>query len=158
MEQNAASMWTMWHEELEFYMDAIGVREDDDKHKIAMLLSLAGSESRVVFSQFVFDNVENRKKYEEVVKRFKGHCAPKINLEYERHLFITRLQNERFNAYVAGVRQLAVLCALGDTRYSFVATVIMVGMSDRCLKEKLLRSTGHTLDKIITGGRMAKRD
>ena len=30
MEQNAATMWTMWHEELEFYMDAIGVKEDED--------------------------------------------------------------------------------------------------------------------------------
>ena len=59
-ENNVGAVWKLWKEELEFYMLAIGVKNDEDERRIAMLLSLAGPDSRQVFTQFEFDDAAHK--------------------------------------------------------------------------------------------------
>jgi hypothetical protein len=42
-----------WKEQFEFYMEAIEVKEDADKRKIAHLITVAGTEALEVYRNFV---------------------------------------------------------------------------------------------------------
>ena len=155
-ENNVGAIWKLWKEELEFYMLALGVKQDEDERRIAMLLSLAGPDSRQVFTQFEFDEAAHKVIYKKVVEKFEQYCAPRVNLIYEIQMFITRKQQEgeRFDSFVMAVKTLASTCELGALKDTMIASVIIAGVRDRSLKEKMIREVGVNLKKVIQMGRL----
>jgi hypothetical protein len=53
-----------------------------DERKIAMLLTVAGTEAIEVFNIFVYAQPEDKDKYDEVLKKFDEHCLSKKNERY----------------------------------------------------------------------------
>ena len=157
-EPNAAVLWQVWKEELEFYTDALGVEEGDNRRRIAMLMSLAGPETRQVYAQLEFASAAEAKQYKKVIEKLEEYVRPRRSLIYDKRLFITRVQEEgeSFDTFVTAVRTLAALCELGETKDAWIATVLVVGLRDRNLKEKLLKELNLTVAKVIEWGRVAE--
>ena len=45
-EENLATEWEVWHDDLEWYMDALRIKADEDSCRIGLLLNVAGPEAR----------------------------------------------------------------------------------------------------------------
>lgn len=60
-------------------MQAVGLADESDSRKIALLLTVAGPQAIEVYNTFAFAAAADREKYDEVVKKFDEHCSPKKN-------------------------------------------------------------------------------
>lgn len=56
------------------YIAAVGVDQRADKRKIAILLTVAGTEAIEAFNTFVFAQPDDRDKFDEVLKNFNEYC------------------------------------------------------------------------------------
>ena len=77
-----AGNWTKFHQRLELYMQATGKDTASEKTRVAILLTVAGSEAIELFNTWTFTAEERiadtgEVKYDAVVANFKGHCDPR---------------------------------------------------------------------------------
>lgn len=75
-------------------MQAVGLDGESDSRKIALLLTVAGTQSIKVYNTFTFVDTVDRGKYDEVIKKFDEHCSPKKNETYERYVFRSCAQSQ----------------------------------------------------------------
>lgn len=148
---NVDANWKAFKQQFLLYLSAVGVDRRADERKIAMLLTVAGTDAIEVFNTFVFAQPEDRDKFEEVLKMFDGHCLSKKNETYERYVFRSRVQHqgETFDNFLTDLKLKAQTCNFGDLRDSMVRDQIVFGTTDKKLREKLLRETELTLGNAI---------
>jgi hypothetical protein len=91
LDESAGENWKRFKQRFEFYIQAIGATEEDDKRKIAILLSVAGSDAFDVYNTFTFTEAE-KDKYDVVVQKLEQVCLPKENETSERYVFRTTMQ------------------------------------------------------------------
>ncbi len=70
-----------------------GLERDNDRRKIALLLTVAGRSAIDVFNTFQFSE-EEQDKYDVVMAKFEDYCTPKKNEIYECYVFRNRMQKE----------------------------------------------------------------
>lgn len=88
---NVDASWRTFKQQFKLYIAAVGVDRRADERKIAMLLTIAGTEAIEVFNTFVFAQPEDKDNFDEVMKKFDEHCLSKKNETYERYVFRSRL-------------------------------------------------------------------
>ena len=154
-EENLAAEWEVWHDDLEWYMDALRIKADEDSCRIGLLLNVAGPEARRLYKTFEYPEGKSNKSYKDVKEMFAAHCQPKKNLVYERYGFITKRQEEgeSFSCLVTDLKQRAASCDFGELRDSMIVMMIIVALRCGKLKDKMLKETELTLVKAITMGR-----
>lgn len=74
---NVDCNWRTFKQQFELYISAIRLENKPDEQKIALLLTIAGPNAIEMFNTFVFDQPDDDKKLEEVIKKFDAHCSPK---------------------------------------------------------------------------------
>lgn len=57
----------------------MGLDDASDTRKIAYLLNVTGPQSIEVFNTLVFDQEEDRDKYNVVIQKFDAHYSPRKN-------------------------------------------------------------------------------
>ena len=87
--ENLNANWKTFKQQFELYLAAIGVSETSNKRKIALLLTVAGTEAIEVYNTFTFDPEEDKNKLDAVLKQFDEHCLAKKNETYERYVITT---------------------------------------------------------------------
>jgi hypothetical protein len=81
-----ATVWRKWKKEFEIYLKATRQAGDDtsDGVKTSLLLHAVGSEGQQVYDSFVFDNDDDKERYEVVSKKFEEYYVPKVKYTCER--------------------------------------------------------------------------
>ena len=74
--------WRAFKQQFLLYIAAVWVDQRADERKIAMLLTVAGTDAIEVFNTFVYAQPEDKDKYDEVLKKFDEHCLSKKNERY----------------------------------------------------------------------------
>ena len=83
---NLHANWKTFKQQL--YLAAIGASETSNERKIALLLTVAGTEAIEVYNTFTFDPEKDKNKLDAVLKQFDEHCLAKKNeIYYERYVF-----------------------------------------------------------------------
>ncbi|KAJ8351993.1 hypothetical protein SKAU_G00234690 [Synaphobranchus kaupii] len=80
---NVHENWKTFRQCFEFYLLAVGINEDDDRCKIALLLTVAGRSALDVYNTFVFTAAQ-KDKFPAVLEKFEDYCTPRKNETYER--------------------------------------------------------------------------
>lgn len=148
---NIASNWRLWKQKFEIYLIASGKSNKSDDVKIAILLNLLSDEGIEIYNTFEYDQDNDAKKFEVVLKKFDEYCQPLKNIVFEHFKFFKRdqLAGESFDQFVTALKQLANSCEFKE-RDTMILDRIVLGIRDSKMQEKLLQEPNLTLEHAIT--------
>ena len=158
-EGNLNEHWKKWKQELDFYLVATEKDEKDEKVKSCILLTCIGSQGREVYNTFTFQENESPHDFELIIKKFDEHCSPRKNVTLTRYKFLTYKQKEgqSFSEFVTQLRKLSTDCELDNLRESLIKDVIVIGILDDRVRERLLRENNLTLLRAIEIGQSSEQ-
>ena len=150
--------WTKWKQELEFYILATESEEKPERVKSSIPLTCIGSKGREIYDTFNFENDEDKITLSVIITKFDEYCTPRKNLTYLRHKFFTYRQKEgqSFDDFVTQLKKLASNCEFSILTESLIRDIIVVGILDNRLRERMLRDTELTLEKAVSMGHSAE--
>lgn len=147
---NVEDQWRRFKQRFSLYLQAIGADEEDDERKVALFLTVAGSDAIDVFNSFQLMAVEQNN-FKLVIEKFDTFCTPKRNETFERYVFNSRIQTgtESVEEFIMDLKLKSQSCNFGALADSLVRDRIVMGVRDKRLREKLLGETDLTLEKAI---------
>ncbi|CAN7976724.1 unnamed protein product, partial [Ixodes persulcatus] len=150
---NVAENWQRFKQRVELYLRATETTKRTDEQRAAILLHVAGLDAIEVYNTFTFAP-EEKQDYQTVLKKFKEYCMPRRNETYERYVFRSRKQEsgEPFEKFVRELQLKVKSCNFSTLSDSMVRDQIVCGVTDKKLRERLLRED-LTLEKAIQLGK-----
>ena len=130
----------------------------EDKAQVAILLHLLGEEGIEIFNNFTWapggggTDSEDPDKIETVMTKFKNYCNPRKNTVMERYTFweTKQKEGEPIDHFVNELKTKEKNCEFGDQIDLMIRDRIIYRITDKLLKERLLRETENpTLEKVI---------
>ena len=151
---NISQSWKSWKKAFNFFLVATETEE-----KASTLLTCIGSKGRDVYKTFTFAEDGDKMKLAPLIKKFDEYCEPRKNTTIRRHRFLTHKQShvDTFTDFVTELKSLSDDCELGELRSSLVQDVIICGVNDKHLLERLLREDNPELEKVIKIGQAAEQ-
>lgn len=146
---DAAVIWPLFKQKFFIYLTATKKLSESDDVKIAMLLSCMGEEAIEIFNTFDLSE-EDKKSYDLVVQAFDKFVAPRRSVVLHRFNFFSRIreEGELFSHFLTELKRLAKLCQFQEEE-SLIRDRIVIGINDRPLQERLLRSGDIDLKEAI---------
>ncbi|XP_045446678.1 uncharacterized protein K02A2.6-like [Melitaea cinxia] len=143
--------WRFFKQRYEIFIIASGNEAKDGKTKTALLLNAIGDRAIKLYNGFNFEKPEHRFEFEKVIEKFEEHFNPERNEIYERYKFFTRNQNEgeSYEDYSVTLRDLSSTCNFDFLTDSLIRDRLVCGISDKTVKDRLLRTKDLTLAKAI---------
>lgn len=146
LSENAEANWRRFKQNFEIYLEASDLKTASDSRKIALLLNIAGSEALEVFNTF---EDKCKSTFASVINAFEAHCIPRKNMVVNSYKFFNMRQNElTFDQFLTELRTQAKFCEFKEED-RLVRDVIVIGVKDINLQERLLREPDLTLDQTI---------
>ena len=158
-EGNVGQTWKTWRKAFDFYLVATESDTKSYKIKTSILLTCIGERGREIYEIFEFTTAGDSLKLTPVLDQFEAYCNPRSNTTINRHKFFTYCQAEGqpFNNFVTELRTLSAECAFENLRDSLIKDMIICGVSDRALRERMLREPTLDLKKAIELGQAAEQ-
>ena len=149
-EGNISEHWKKWKQELEFYITATEKDNKDDKVKSSILLTCIGQHGREIYNTFSLTE-ENKLNFDHILDKFEEYCSPKKNMTLIRHKFLSYKQREgqTFSEFLTQLRKLSTDCEFGELKDSLIRDIIVIGILDKRVQERLLRESELTLKRAI---------
>ncbi|XP_014261398.1 uncharacterized protein K02A2.6-like [Cimex lectularius] len=89
--------------------------------------------------------------YEEAIKRFEDYFLPRRNIIYERAKFLKQTQgSDSAEKFITNLHSLAKTCEWGTLNDDMILLVLIIGMNDTNISDKLQLDPALTLEKAIT--------
>ena len=127
--------------------------QEAKKNQVAILLHCAGPEAQDIYSNFVFANNDDDRdtNWEHVLTKFCDYCEPRKNEVFERYKFWQRDQREgeTVDQWVNELRVLLSSCDYEEQKETTLRDIIVFGVANMRVKERLLREAGLTLAKAL---------
>ena len=157
-DENLAEQWKIWRQELELYLTATESDTKSDKIKTSILLTCIGKRGREIYNTFTWENVGDSLKFNIVIEKFKEYCNPRTNVTFLRYKFFTykKVDGQSFDEFVTELKKRSAECQFGTLKDELVRDIIICGLADNRLRERLLRDPGLTLEKTIELGQAAE--
>lgn len=144
--------WKKFKQAFAFWMKGAGHERNNDDVKVAILLSVIGSEGLEIFNILPLHQ-EKRDDFDEVMDAFEAYCGQKKNVLFERFVFTHRHQREgeKFDDFLREITTMVNTCEYGNLRDSLLRDQIVFGLHDRSFADKLMGKEDKdlTLSKII---------
>ena len=155
--RNLEQNWTKFIQRFQNFEIATGIKAKGDATRIATLLSVVGQDAVDTYNTFTYDAEGDDKKFDKVVEKFATHCKGKKNITYERYVFNCRVQaeGESVDTFVTALKTLADTCEFGELKDSLILDRVIIGIKDKGMKQRLLRTDNLTLDTALTQIRAA---
>uniref|UniRef100_H3AA63 Peptidase A2 domain-containing protein n=1 Tax=Latimeria chalumnae TaxID=7897 RepID=H3AA63_LATCH len=147
---NLGEVWKFFKQRFELYMKATNTTALPSEQKVALLLTVAGTEALEIFNLFQLTEQEGDN-YDIVMSKFEPYCTPRVNETYERFVFNSRVQlpKESIEEFVTDLKLKSRSCNLGKIQESLIKDRLVIGCSDHKVWEHLLRDCELTLEKAI---------
>ena len=158
-EGNLSEKWKTWKSGLIFIYVQQNQTKKSDKIKASILLTCIGEREREVYETFDFANVADQLKLDSIHQKFESYCNPRSNTTIMRHKFFTYRQSEgqTFNDFVTELKKLSADCAFDTLKDSLIKDMIICGVSDHGLRERMLREPDINLEKASELGQAAEK-
>ena len=155
---NLAETWKAWRKSFEFFMVATEADGKDDKIQTSILLTCIGDKGREIYETFDFADEADKLKLAPVLRKFESYCNPRANRTIARHKFFVyrQVEGQSFNGFVTELKKLSGECAFADLKDSLVMDMIIVGVNDNALRERMLRESNLDLTAAIKLGQAAE--
>lgn len=148
--------WQKYIQRFERFRRASGLIDKDGTIQVNTLIYCMGSEADEIFSSFQLS--DDNKKFNVVNKKFDRYFIPKRNDIFERAKFNKRRQNEgeSVDHFITALHTLSEHCSYGDMRDQLIRDLIVVGIRDDKLSEKMQLDPDLTLEKAISLARQSE--
>ena len=156
---NLAENCCKWRQEFDFFMVATESDAKSDKVQTSILLMCIGQKGRDVYNTFTFTTPDDKLKLKPVLEIFTEYCQPRKNITFLRYKFFSCRQKDGqlFDDFVTDLKKLSAECEFSELNDSLVRDMIIVGCSDHCLRERLLREDTLELKCAIHIGQAAEQ-
>ena len=123
------------------------------KVKSSILLTCKRDQGREIYNTFALNN-DDKLKFDLILKKFDEYCSPRKNITLTRYKFLTYKQKEgqTFNEFLTQLRKFSSDCEFGELRESLIRDMIVIGVLDENVRERLLRDSDLTLKRAIEIG------
>ena len=111
-----------------------------DKIKSSILLHCIGQKGREIYDCFTFESNDDKMKFSKILEKFDEYCNPRKNLTFLCYKFFTCRQKEGESSddFVTQLKKLSANYEFGELKDSLIWDVIIIGVSDNRLHERLL--------------------
>lgn len=151
LQGNIKENWRIWKQKFEIYSTATELNKKDEKIQCAQLLYHMGEDAIEIYNSFTFAK-EDLNKIEPLKKKFEEYFIPKKNLTYERYKFFTARQGSNtIEQFITSLKNQANNCEFGqeELKNELIKTMVIIGINDDAVREKLLQRESDTLEKAI---------
>ncbi|XP_046851902.1 uncharacterized protein LOC124445243 [Xenia sp. Carnegie-2017] len=157
-EGNLSDLWDRWKQQFELYLVATESHDKTEDIKTSILLTCIGKHGEEIYNTFTFSDEADKLKLKPVLEKFEAYCKPRKNITLLRQNFLTHKQHDgvTFDAFVTELKRRSAQCEFGDLRESLIRDMIVIGVSDNPLRERLLRTETLTLENAIKIGQASE--
>ena len=157
-EGNVSHGWKIRQKHFQFFLTATESDTKSDKIKTSILLPCIGQKGRDIYETFTFEQDTDKLKLKPVLEKFTSYCNPRKNITILRQKFFTykQVEGQCFNDFVTELKKRSSECEFGDLTASLTKDMIVCGITDHTLRERLLRDGDLTLEKAIAAGHAAE--
>ena len=150
--------WDIFKQKWSNYELATNLRSKPEEQRTATLLSIIGDEALMVYNAFTWQPQEP-KTVENILLKFEAYCKPKLNVSYERFVFMNRKQraDETVEDFVISLRNLSRNCGYAQLQDSLIRDAFVMGIRNKKTQECLLRENNPSLDDAINIARAIER-
>ncbi|XP_031359293.1 uncharacterized protein LOC116182874 [Photinus pyralis] len=147
---NTAENWIIWRARFENYLIAAEINKKDEKTQCAQLLHYIGEDGFKIYTTFQFADNE-KDKIKVLLEKFQSHFEGKQNISYERYKFFSlkQLEGQTTENFVTELKTQAGKCKLDQLQDSLTVTMIICGIRNVHVREKLLQEDNLELDKAV---------
>jgi len=95
---------------------------------------------------------DERQDADVILTKLSEYFIPKRNKIYERYVFNSRSQkaDESFDQFLTALRKLVAICEFGSFEDEMLRDRIVIGLRDHGHRERLLRESTLTLQRLLT--------
>ena len=149
--------WERWIKRFDRFREASELYRKPSVQQVSMLIYALGEEGEELFETFDLSE-EERQSYDAVKASFGKYLGQKKNIVYERAKFLKRRQQlgEPVDCFINDLRKLAETCEFQNLKASLIRDLIVIGVNDSKLSEKLQLDERLTLDKAILMARQSE--
>lgn len=150
LDGNIAENWKKFIQRFMLYLEATEKTSKPDKTKVALLLGTMGEDCIDIFNSFKL-SPEEANKFDSVVDNFSLYFEPKKNTVISRYKFFNCVQkeNETIDSFVTNLKNLAKDCSFENQESSLIRDLLIIGIKDLTIKEKLLIDSELSLEKAV---------
>ena len=154
---NHAELWKSWKNSFQIFLQATESSTKPDLVKSSILLHCIGKQGKEIYDTFEFDEGDEMK-LNLILEKFDNHFKPRKNLTFMRFSFFTTRQteNENFDEFFTRIKKMSEDCEFNQLRDSLIKDMIIIGLKDKKLQERLLRENDITLEKVLTNCRASE--
>ena len=141
--------WPKWKRRFEQYCLASGLSKEAEERQVSAFLYCLGENAEdVLVSTNISSN--DKKVYGRVIAQFDMFFKVRKNTIFESARFNRRIQidGESAEQFITCLYQLAEDCAYGDLREEMIRDLLVVGIRDSTLSERLQMDADLTLDSV----------
>ena len=133
-----------------FHLSAAEKNDKSDAIK-SSILTCVGKKGREVYNTFTFATDQDKMKFTKIIEKMDEFCTPRKNITFSRYKFFTcrQKEGESFDDFVTNLKKLSQHCEFGTLCNSLILDVIIIGILDNRLRERLLREHDRTLENTI---------
>jgi hypothetical protein len=146
-----AAEWSFFVQKLNMYLQATKAEKETEEYKGAVLLNCVGDKALKIYNTFKFESVKEKTSFASIQAKFTAYFAPTINVTYERYIFFSRdmREEESVDEYVTQLKQLSANCEFGTLSESLIKDRLVLGIRDKNVKDRLLRTKNLDLVKAV---------
>ena len=129
------------------------------KVKSSIILSCIEPQGREIYNTFTFSQEEENFDYIVIAQKFENFCIPRQNITLLRYKFLTYKQKEgqSFDKFMTQLKKLSSDSEFGELKHSLIKDIVVIGVTDDSLRERMLREPNLTLERAITLGQSAEQ-
>ena len=148
---NVSHAWKKFVFEMNVYLEAANLSRAADKRKVFILLNLIGQQGQEIYQSFEFEDYGDKLDFQKVIEKFNDYCNPIKNVVFERFQFLSRTQKEgeSFKSWLLELRTLIQSCEFKEMSDEMLVLMIVMGIRDETIRERLLRSKNLTVTSAI---------
>ncbi|XP_054713060.1 uncharacterized protein K02A2.6-like [Uloborus diversus] len=147
---NLSENWSKFKQRFMLYLEASDKIRKPDKMKVALLLGIMGEECIDIFNSFKLSEAIGNN-FNEVLNAFDNYFQPRTNTVIARYKFFNSRQKEgeSVDSFVTNLKNLSKDCCFENQEDSLIRDLLVIGVRDSAMKEKLLMETELSLGKAI---------
>jgi hypothetical protein len=146
-----AAEWNFFVQKLNIYLQATKAEKETEEYKGAVLFNCIGDKALKIYNTFKFESDKEKASFGSIQEKFTGYFAPTIDVTYERYIFFSRdmREAESVDEYVTQLKQLSENCEFGTLSESLIKDRLVLGIKDKNVKDRLLRTKNLDLVKAV---------
>lgn len=146
---NIAENWKMWKARFLNYLKASEINKKENSVQCALLLHFIGQEGYRIYTTFNLTPGEEIL-LNDLIKKFDDHFQPRQNITYERYkFFMARQQGSTIEKFITSLKEQANKCDFGNLKDSLTKCMLICGVSNNEIREKLLQNDQISLEETI---------